>query len=173
MVLLQCQLELSSWRPSQHSTLETCFVGGKQLHARHTVGRVLLAFPPFKSLFMLCSSLAAVFDYTCIFAPLCLWRGKIGVWGGSYILVWGRSLHLPGRFSYLHDSCLDWEGLSANHIHLCMALTVYADANHAHRIHIYVCACACSLLLDTSCSSSCFSSPSAFFTSCRENNHVD
>lgn len=37
-------------RPSQHSVLETRSVGGRQLHARHTLGRVLLAFLPFKPL---------------------------------------------------------------------------------------------------------------------------
>lgn len=36
--------------PSQHSVLETRSVGGRQLHARHTLGRVLLAFLPFKPL---------------------------------------------------------------------------------------------------------------------------
>ena len=45
LVLLR-QLQLSPSSPSQHSVLETCSVGGRQLHARHTLGRVLWAFSP-------------------------------------------------------------------------------------------------------------------------------
>lgn len=103
MVLLQCQLELSSSRASQRSTLETCSVGGKQLHARHTVDCVLLAFPPFKSLFKLFCSLTAVFYYAHIFSPHFLSQGENLAGGGVYILVWCWSLHIRGRLSYLHD----------------------------------------------------------------------
>jgi len=46
----RCQLQLSPSRPSQRSVLETRSVGGRELHARHTRGRVLRAFLPFKPL---------------------------------------------------------------------------------------------------------------------------
>lgn len=60
-------------------------MGGKQLHARHTVDRVLLAFPPFKSLFKLFCSLTAVFYYAHIFSPHFLWQGEnLGGGGGIY-----------------------------------------------------------------------------------------
>lgn len=119
-------------------------VGGKQLHARHTLGHVLLAFPPFKSLLKLFCSLTAVFDYTRIFSPQFLWRGEH--WGGLYILVRCWSLHVLGSFSYLRDGSLDCQGLSSNHLHSCTQLSARADAIHAQRIYIYVCAC-CPLLM--------------------------
>lgn len=72
--------KLSTWaffiKAQPRQPLEACSVGGKQLHARHTAGCVLLAFPPFKSLFKLFSSLTAVFYYTRIFSPQFLWQGE-------------------------------------------------------------------------------------------------
>lgn len=138
---------MSTWtffiksQPTQHVGDS---VGGKQLHARHTLGHVLLAFPPFKSLLKLFCSLTAVFDYTRIFSPQFLWRGEH--WGGLYILVRCWSLHVLGSFSYLRDGSLDYQELSSNHLHSCTQLSVHADAIHAQRIYIYVCAC-CPLLM--------------------------
>lgn len=162
---------MSTWtffiksQPTQHVGDS---VGGKQLHARHTLGHVLLAFPPFKSLLKLFCSLTAVFDYTRIFSPQFLWRGEH--WGGLYILVRCWSLHVLGSFSYLRDGSLDCQGLSSNHLHSCTQLSAHADAIHAQRIYIYVCMLF-TINVQKAMHLSCFSSPSVVFTSRRKINH--
>lgn len=148
MVLLQCQLELSSSRPSQHSTLETCSVGGKQLHARHTVGRVLLAFPPFKYLFKLFCSLTAVFYYTRIFFPQFLRQGEnLGGGVAGYIFWFGVDPYTSLAGCHTSMTSLDCKGLSSNHLYSCVQWSIHTDAIHAQRIHIYVWACSLLLML--------------------------
>lgn len=96
------------------SMLETCSVGGRQLHARHTSGRVLWALLSFKSQHPFFCSLYFSLSFLCLFLQ----------WGknwrcGLFVLVWCRFSHVLGRPSYLHDSGLDSEGLSWYHIHVC------------------------------------------------------
>lgn len=88
---LQCQLQLSPSRPSQRSVLETRSVGGRQLHARHTLGRVLWAFLPFKPL-QLFSSLTPFFFFPPLFSLSSCSGGK--TYGAVYLFWFGVGSHM-------------------------------------------------------------------------------
>lgn len=144
---------------------QTCSVGGKQLHARHTAGCVLLAFPPFKSLFKLFSSLTAVFYYTRIFSPQFLWQGENlgggdGGEGAVYILVWCWSLHILGQLPYLHDQPRLWRIVIKSSLLMCAAKCWHWCHSCTEDTHLCVNTQCVINVEEAKCLRSCFSPPS-------------